>query len=76
MKKADMIKTIQQHEANLYLQLKQTEQLFGQDSSMAVRNRAEWNVVYELMKILNIKPDFNLPEMEMAIQAEVQVLNL
>lgn len=70
MTKANMIKSIQQHEAKLYLELKQTERLFGQDSSMAKRNRAEWGTMYELMKILNIKPDFDLPEMEMAMQVD------
>ena len=71
MIKKEMIKAIQQHEANLYLELKQTERSFGKDSSMAVRNRAEWGAMYELMKILNIKPDFNLPEMEMAMQVHI-----
>ena len=70
MTKANMIKAIQQHEAKLYLELKQTERLFGQDSSMAVRSRAEWSTMYELMKILNIKPDFDSPEMEMAMQID------
>lgn len=70
MTKAEMIKMIQQHEAKLFLELKQTEKLFGQNSSMAKRNRAEWGTMYELMKILNVKPDFDSPEMEMAMQID------
>jgi len=70
MTKANMIKAIQQQEANLYLELKQTERLFGQDSSMAKRSRAEWGAMYELMKVLSIKPDFDSPEMELAMQID------
>lgn len=68
MTKANMIKAIQQREANLYLELKQTERLFGRDSSMATRSRAEWGAMYELMETLSIKPDFDSPETEMAMQ--------
>ena len=70
MTKANMIKAIQQHEANLYLELKQTERLFGQDSPMTKRSRAEWSTMYELMKTLNIKPDFDSPEMDEAMRID------
>jgi hypothetical protein len=62
MKKQDMIKQIQQTEASMFLQCKQDEHTFGEDSSIYKTSRAQWNGVYELMNELGIKPDYTLDE--------------
>lgn len=68
MKKADMIKTIQEKDARLYLQMKEYEQLFGEDSNLTKLSRREWCSIDSLMKELNIKSDFSLPEWNLAIE--------
>lgn len=68
MKKADMIKTIQEKDARLYLQMKEYEQLFGEDSKLTTLSRREWCSIDSLMKELNIKSDFSLPEWNLAIE--------
>jgi hypothetical protein len=62
MKKQDMIKQIQLTEANMFLQCKQDEHTFGDDSPIYKTSRAKWNGVYELMNKLGIKPDYTLDE--------------
>ncbi len=62
MRKQDMIKQIQQTEASMFLQCKQDEHTFGDDSSIYKTSRAKWNGVYELMNKLGIKPDYTLDE--------------
>ena len=68
MKKADIIKTIQQEEARLFLALKKSEQTFGENSQLHKRSRSEWNTIYTLMVSLNIKPDITLPDAERAFE--------
>ena len=68
MKKADMIKKIQEKDAKLYLQTKQYESLFGRDSNLATAYRNEWMAIYELMKELDIKSDYSLPEWDKAME--------
>jgi len=68
MKKADMIKTIQEKDAKLYLQTKQYESRFGRDSNLATAYRNEWMAIYELMKELDIKSDYSLPEWDKAME--------
>ena len=68
MKKADMIKKIQEKDAKLYLQTKQYESLFGRDSHLATSHRNEWMAIYELMKELDIKSDYSLPEWDKAME--------
>ena len=60
MKKQDMIKQIQQTEASMFLQCKQDEHMFGDDSSIYKTSRSNWNAVYELMNELGIQPDYSL----------------
>jgi hypothetical protein len=62
MKKQDMIKQIQQTEASMFLQCKQDEHTFGDDSSIYKTSRAKWNGVYELMNELGIQPDYSLDD--------------
>ncbi len=68
MKKQDMIKQIQQTEASMFLQCKQDEHTFGEDSSIYKTSRAQWNSVYELMKKLGIEPDCTLDENNQIIE--------
>ena len=68
MKKQDMIKQIQQTEASMFLQCKQDEHTFGDDSSIYKTSRAKWNGVYELMNELGIKPDYTLDEHNQIIE--------
>jgi hypothetical protein len=68
MKKADMIKTIQQHEAELFLQMKEYEQQFGEGSNLHKSSRAEWCGVHSLMGKLNIEADISLPEFNKAFE--------
>ena len=68
MKKADMIKTIQQHEAELFLQMKEYEQQFGEGSNLHKSSRAEWCGVHSLMEKLNIEADISLPEFNKAFE--------
>lgn len=68
MKKADMIKTIQQHEAELFLQMKEYEQQFGEGSNLHKSSRAEWCGVHSLMGKLNIEADISLPEFDKAFE--------
>lgn len=73
MKKVDMIKKIQEKDAKLYLQTKQYESLFGKDSNLATAYRNEWMAIYELMKELDIKSDYSLPEWEKAMEIAMEI---
>jgi len=68
MTKNEMIKTIQKHEAELFLQLKRTEDVFGEDHIMASKARSKWIGVNNLMETLKIESDNTLPENKKAIE--------
>ena len=67
MTKKEMIKVIQQKEAELFLQIKVDESLFGMNSTITIRSRSDWAKVNGLMEDLGIKPDNTLPENQKAI---------
>jgi len=67
MTKKEMIKVIQQREAELFLQIKVDESLFGMDSTITSRSRSDWAKINGLMEDLGIKPDNTLPENQRAI---------
>jgi len=67
MTKKEMIKVIQQREAELFLQIKVDESLFGMDSTITSRSRSDWAKINGLMEDLGIKPDNTLPENQKAI---------
>ncbi len=73
MKKADMIKKIQEKDAKLYLELKKSEQLYGEDSKLTTLNRREWCSIDTLMKELDIESDFSLPEWTLAIEIAQEI---
>lgn len=73
MKKADMIKKIQEKDAKLYLEMKKSEQLFGEDSNITKLSRREWCSIDVLMKELGIEADFSLPEWEEAMKIAMEI---
>lgn len=68
MKKVEMIKVIQQKEADLWLQLKKDENIFGADHVIVSKSRGEWCTTHKLMIELEIKSNNLLPEFEQAIK--------
>jgi hypothetical protein len=71
MTKENMIKLIQKREAELFLELKKTDQLFGVDNAFTKTVRSAWSGVNTLMGDLGIKSDLQLPE---SIEAGVMIL--
>jgi hypothetical protein len=71
MTKENMIKLIQKREAELFLELKKTDQLFGVDNAFTKTVRGVWSGVNTLMGDLGIKSDLQLPE---SIEAGEMVL--
>jgi hypothetical protein len=62
MTKKDMITLIQKREAELFLELKKTDNLFGVDNDFTKMVRSRWSGVNTLMGDLGIKSDLQLPE--------------
>ena len=67
MTKKQMIEVIQQREAELFLQIKVDESLFGKDNNITLRSVSDWAKINGLMEDLGIKPDNTLPENQRAI---------
>jgi hypothetical protein len=72
MKKADMIKTIQQEEAKMWLEVKRSELTYGQDSTIHAYDRTRWSAVHDLMRLLDINPDYTLLEAKQATQIIIE----
>jgi hypothetical protein len=72
MTKKQMIEVIQQKEAELFLQIKVDESLFGKDSTITLRSVSDWAKINGLMEDLGIKPDNTLPENQRAISFIVE----
>jgi hypothetical protein len=72
MTKKEMIKAIQQHEAELFLQVKVDEKIFGEKDEITTRSRSKWCGVHEIMETLGIKPDNTLPENQEAIKLIIE----
>jgi hypothetical protein len=66
MTKKQMIATIQQQEAKLFLEIKVNEKMFGINHFLTSRSRTEWIGVHTLMQVLEIQPDINLPDAQEA----------
>ena len=62
MTKKDMITLIQKREAELFLELKKTDNLYGVDAAFTKMVRSRWSGVNTLMGDLGIKSDLQLPE--------------
>ena len=68
MTKKQMIATIQQQEAKLFLEIKVNEKMFGTNDFITSRSRTVWIGVHELMQTLEIQPDINLPDAQEAFK--------
>jgi nitrogenase molybdenum-iron protein alpha/beta subunit len=72
MTKKEMIEVIQQREAELWLNVKVDEKLFGRDHIITSKTRGEWCKIHNLMEELEIKPNNLLPENQKAIEMIVE----
>jgi hypothetical protein len=72
MTKKEMIKVIQQKEAEAFLQVKIDEKMFGQENTITSRSRSEWARINDLMTEMGIKPDNTLPENQEAIRLIIE----
>jgi len=66
MTKKEMIKAIQRLEAELYLEVKQAEQLFGVDSDITARRTTRWIGVHDAMQAMGVVCDLMLPDNQKA----------
>ena len=73
MTKEEMIKKIQEIEANLFLETKQHQQTFGNESYMYLSSRSEWIGVCKLMEELDIKTDTSLPAAQEALRIIIEL---
>ena len=74
MTKKEMIQTIQQLEAKLYLELKQAEQQYGSHDDFTGTRRSQWSSVHRLMQAMNIESDNTLPDNAKAIAIICQLV--
>ncbi len=54
-------KLLQEREADLFLKKEQYRNWFGKDSNLAVRASSEWMSIYEVLDLLDVEVDPNLP---------------
>ena len=55
-------KLLQKREAELYLQKEQYIDWFGKDNRLTVLAKAEWLAAFEILELLDVKPDYDLEE--------------
>ena len=55
-------KLLQKREAKLFLEKEQYLDWFGKDSMLTIGARAEWLAVFEILELLDVKPDYDLEE--------------
>jgi len=72
MTKKEMIETIQLYEAELFLQVKVDEKIFGKEHTITKLSRTKWCGVNNLMETLGVKPDNTLPENQEAIRLIIE----
>jgi hypothetical protein len=73
MTKKEMIKAIQRLEAELYLEVKQAEQLFGCDSDITARRTTRWASVHDAMQAMNVECDLTLPDNQKALAIKIEM---
>jgi hypothetical protein len=73
MKKADMITSIQKEEATLWLAAKRMELLFGRYEAITMRYFSSWSAIHQLMEVLGIKSNSQLPENKEASEIVYQI---
>lgn len=74
MTKKQMIEVIQQKEAELWLQVKVDEKLFGTNHIITSKSRGEWSKIHNLMEELEIEPNNLLPENQKATEMIIERL--
>ena len=72
MTKKQMIQTIQQQEAEAYLELKQVTRDTGAGSIWTEKARSSWYAIDRLARALGIESDTGLPEMLTAIDIMIE----
>ena len=72
MTKKEMIKVIQQLEAETFLQVKVDESVFGAEHDITKLSRTKWCGMNEMMEALGVKPDNTLPENQEAIKLIIE----
>ena len=72
MTKAEMIETIQQTEAAMYLEYCKYKRLYGKDHAITVTCRKRWAAVMDLMSNLKLKADCTLPDNQLAVEYETR----
>ena len=72
MTKKEMIKVIQQKEAEAFLQVKVDEKELGSEHIITKTSRTRWCGMNEMMETLGIKPDNTLPENQEAIKLIIE----
>ena len=70
MTKKEMIETIQQTEAAMYLEYCKYKSLYGKDHAITVTCRKRWAAVMDLMSNLNMKANCLLPDNQLAAEYE------
>lgn len=55
-------KLLQKREAELFLEKEQYIDWFGKDNMLAIGARAEWLAAFEILELLDVKPDYDLEE--------------
>jgi hypothetical protein len=73
MTKKEMIKAIQRLEAELYLEVKQAEQLFGSDSDITARRTTRWASVHDAMDAMGVACDLTLPDNQKALAIKIEM---
>ena len=68
MEKEEMIKKIQEIEANSFLEVKKNQQMFGNDSYITQTSRSEWIGIYTLMGKIGIQTDTSLQAAQDALE--------
>lgn len=68
MTKKEMIQSMQQQEARLFLEAKKSEFKYGRLSTPAETALAKWLGVSQLMEALGIEEDTTLPEVAEAVE--------
>jgi hypothetical protein len=72
MTKKQMIATIQQQEAKLFLDIKVNEKMFGTNHFITSRSRTVWVGIHDLMRTLEIQPDIDLPDAQEAFKLIIE----
>jgi len=55
-------KLLQKREAELFLEKEQYIDWFGKDNMLTRGAQAEWLAVFEILELLDVKPDYDLEE--------------